>query len=310
MIGLRSPSLFIYSILRAELMLQMKLYRGVVTGATVATIIITLSATFHLQNITTGYKGGPPCLECWNMSPDQAVAVFSSPLDRKNGTNLLEKATLSLTNNAAVPVPTQDEFPGQKSILVPDNCEQKNCREFLSDSELAEMKKCEESVRTRDHYMGEINDSDCKFLPKSDRLPVALISAQGSGNTWTRGLLEKATGICTGFIYCDSVMRAHGYVGERMKNGKVLVVKTHSPVPKWKGERHKNVTRADASYASAVFILRDPAKSVVAEWNRKLAEFAIGKSNYTIAQERHTYTVPREFFSKLNIRTLYCFVLL
>ena len=288
-------------------MLKMKLYRCLVAGVTVATIIITLLATFHLHNVTTGYKGRPPCLECRNVS---TIAVFSPRLDRKNRTNLLQKATLSLTINATVPVPTQDELSGEKKILVPDKCEQKNCREFLSDSELAEMKRCEKSVRTRDHYMGQINDSDCKFLPKSDRLPVALISAQGSGNTWTRGLLEKATGICTGFIYCDSVMRAHGYVGERIKSGKVLVVKTHSPVPKWKGEQHENVTPADASYASAVFILRDPAKSVVAEWNRKSAEFAIGKSNYTIAQERHTYTVPRELFSKLNIRTLYCFVLL
>ena len=282
-------------------MLKMKLYRGVVAGATIAMIIITLSATFHLHKVTTHYKGRPPCLECSNMSQDQAIAVFSPPFDRTNGTKLLEKATLSLTINATVPVPTHYELSGEKKILVPANCEQKNCREFLSDSELTEMKKCEESVRTRDHYMGQINDSDCKFLPKSDRLLVALISAQGSGNTWTRGLLEKATGICTGFIYCDSVMRAHGYVGERVKSGKVLVVKTHSPVPKWKGGQHENVTPADASYASAVFILRDPAKSVVAEWNRKSAEFFLGKKNYTIAQERHTYTVPKELFSKLCI---------
>ena len=170
----------------------------------------------------------------------------------------------------------------------------------MSDSELAEMKRCEKSVRTRDHYMGQINESDCKFLPKSDRLPVALISAQGSGNTWTRGLLEKASGICTGFIFCDTVMRAHGYVGERIKSGKVLVVKTHSPVPKWKGERDENVSPADGSYASAVFILRDPARSAVAEWNRQSAEFVLGKHNYTIAQERHTYTIPRQLFGKLN----------
>ena len=30
------------------------------------------------------------------------------------------------------------------------------------------------------------------------RAAVALVSFPGSGNTWVRGLLERATGICTG----------------------------------------------------------------------------------------------------------------
>ena len=34
----------------------------------------------------------------------------------------------------------------------------------------------------------------------SKRAAVALASHPGSGNTWVRGLLEKATGICTGII--------------------------------------------------------------------------------------------------------------
>ena len=32
------------------------------------------------------------------------------------------------------------------------------------------------------------------------RYPIALASFPGSGNTWLRGLLEKATGICTGIV--------------------------------------------------------------------------------------------------------------
>ena len=28
--------------------------------------------------------------------------------------------------------------------------------------------------------------------------PVGLVSFPGSGNTWVRGLLQKATGVCTG----------------------------------------------------------------------------------------------------------------
>ena len=72
----------------------------------------------------------------------------------------------------------------------------------------------------------------------------------------TRGLLEKATGICTGFIYCDTVMRVHGYVGERIKSGKVLVVKTRSPVTKWRlGGNNTQSEPVDSSYAAAVYIL-------------------------------------------------------
>ena len=40
--------------------------------------------------------------------------------------------------------------------------------------------------------------AECQFMNRTNRLSVPLVSLPGSGNTWTRGLLEKATGICTG----------------------------------------------------------------------------------------------------------------
>ena len=36
------------------------------------------------------------------------------------------------------------------------------------------------------------------FINGTRRAAVALTSFPGSGNTWVRGLLEKATGVCTG----------------------------------------------------------------------------------------------------------------
>ena len=45
---------------------------------------------------------------------------------------------------------------------------------------------------------GKINSSKCCFMDGSKRAAVALVSHPGSGNTWIRGLLEKATGVCTG----------------------------------------------------------------------------------------------------------------
>ena len=43
-----------------------------------------------------------------------------------------------------------------------------------------------------------LNNGTCVFMDGSKRAPVALVSFPGSGNTWARGLLESATGICTG----------------------------------------------------------------------------------------------------------------
>ena len=44
----------------------------------------------------------------------------------------------------------------------------------------------------------EATPGPCHFMDGSNRAPVALASFPGSGNTWVRGLLEKATGVCTG----------------------------------------------------------------------------------------------------------------
>ena len=185
-------------------------------------------------------------------------------------------------------------------ITLPVTCVEKNCRESLSKQKRAAMHRCEREVRTKEKYNGHINDSDCRFLLEMSRHPVALISARGSGNTWTRGLLERATGICTGFLNCDKIMRAHGFVGENIKSGKVLVVKTHSVVPRWIGENN-TYNEFEPSYSSAVFILRNPVKSAIAEWNQRASQKILGKNNSAIAHQRHTYTVPVDLFSKLSV---------
>ncbi len=50
-----------------------------------------------------------------------------------------------------------------------------------------------DNFKEKDHASGE-----CHFMNGSSRSAVALASFPGSGNTWARGLLEKATGVCTG----------------------------------------------------------------------------------------------------------------
>jgi hypothetical protein len=88
---------------------------------------------------------------------------------------------------------------------------------------------------------------------------VALISFPGSGNTWIRGLLEKATGICTGSVYCDGLIWKSGSVGEGINSSSVLVVKTHSSLQSWVEQKCSNPN----SYKAAIFILRNPYDALV-----------------------------------------------
>merc|ERR1712038_829368 len=60
---------------------------------------------------------------------------------------------------------------------------------------------------------------------------VALASFPGSGNTWLRYLLQQSTGILTGSVYKDSVLRRGGFPAESVANGSVIAVKTHEHGP-------------------------------------------------------------------------------
>ena len=50
-----------------------------------------------------------------------------------------------------------------------------------------------EKHKDKDHAPGE-----CHFMNGTKRAAVAVVSFPGSGNTWVRGLLQQATGVCTG----------------------------------------------------------------------------------------------------------------
>ena len=164
------------------------------------------------------------------------------------------------------------------------NCRQAHCKEYLQKFELLAMNECsaETSKRTVNGKIQNENKSkfnlkenNCSFINGSHRLPVALASTSGSGNTWIRGLLEKATGICTGFLYCDFAMRREGFIGEGVKSGSVLVVKTHTVTPKWYGTRQPYMD--DPYYGSAIYILRNPYKSMIAEISDCMQALAVIK---------------------------------
>ena len=111
--------------------------------------------------------------------------------------------------------------------------------------------------------------------------------------------MEKATGVCTGFQWCDAAMRARGFVGEGVASGKVLVAKTHVTIPKWRERK--------GLYDSAVFLLRHPAQSLIAEWNRRVTDMEEGRKGLP-HNDSHTHVVSRDAFGKLQLVTTVCIV--
>ena len=64
---------------------------------------------------------------------------------------------------------------------------------------------------------------ECRFMNGTNRAPVALVSFPGSGNTWVRGLLEQATGICTGELSTIGSTTAYGGLISLLGTGLLLI---------------------------------------------------------------------------------------
>ncbi|XP_064833245.1 sialate:O-sulfotransferase 1-like [Oncorhynchus masou masou] len=114
-------------------------------------------------------------------------------------------------------------------------------------------------------YQTPVLDSRCKertFLPERSTSLVALSSFPGAGNTWVRHLIELVTGYYTGSFYFDSALYNRGFKGEKdyWKSGRSICVKTHES-----GQREIEM------FDSAILLIRNPYRSLMAEFNRKCA---------------------------------------
>lgn len=179
------------------------------------------------------------------------------------------------------------------SLFKTTPCRDSMCSEYLSVSDRPHYSSCLDSA-SREKPVPPT--SRCKFIDGRERDPVALTSLPGSGNTWVRQILETITGICTGAIYCDVSLRSSGFTGESVREGSVLVVKTHENYPSWTGSAeisYKLTKKSQEKFGSAVFLIRNPLNALVAEWNRKVA------NNFTIRTTNlnsHTEKAGKEWF--------------
>ncbi|KAG1970229.1 WSC domain-containing protein 1 [Pimephales promelas] len=143
---------------------------------------------------------------------------------------------------------------------------------FLFTIQMSEQERMCERANKTNHtspyyrvYSTPVLDATCKertFLPQKSRTLVALSSFPGAGNTWLRHLIELATGFYTGSYYFDGSLYNKGFKGEKdyWQSGRVICIKTHES-----GQREIEM------FNSAILLMRNPYRSLIAEFNRKCA---------------------------------------
>lgn len=106
--------------------------------------------------------------------------------------------------------------------------------------------------------IAECRLSDSRFI-EEDHPVVALASYPRSGNTMTRYLVEKASGIVTGAVTMDGRLRSGGLKGEGKRRGSIMV-KTHEPIfPK--------TPILATSAAATIYMARDPFRAIVSYYD-------------------------------------------
>ena len=111
----------------------------------------------------------------------------------------IQRASPRILHNSRVTSQSTTEPP--KVTYIGDyKCKDALCMEFLSSTDRFYSHQCGGLFSATHPPKG-----DCHFINGTNRAPVALVSFPGSGNTWVRGLLEQATGICTGRRSLDQV---------------------------------------------------------------------------------------------------------
>ena len=100
---------------------------------------------------------------------------------------------------------------------------------------------------------------------------VGLISFPGSGNSWVRQLLETSTGVYTGSIYCDHAYVEAGMIGEGVRSGNVIAVKSHS-------------CKNTFEYTKLIYIVRNPLDAIFANFNRKVMRHSQNSPSSHVAE--------------------------
>ncbi|XP_069105018.1 sialate:O-sulfotransferase 2-like [Argopecten irradians] len=99
------------------------------------------------------------------------------------------------------------------------------------------------------------------FLPGKPRYLTALFSFPGSGNTWTRHLIQELTGFYTGSVYNDASLAKNGFPGEMEPVTKIST--RHCIVYK----SHMATNKSLKPFNKAVIIIRNPLHAIKSYFN-------------------------------------------
>lgn len=111
--------------------------------------------------------------------------------------------------------------------------------------------------------------------------PSLLYSFPGSGNTWTRLLIDYSTGVYSGSMYHDRAL-FDILPGERHCNHKVSTIKAHPHLQTFNILSHGNLypkkcTNGNIhSFQRAILLIRDPFDSIFSEFQRRWSGSHIG----------------------------------
>ena len=115
----------------------------------------------------------------------------------------------------------------------------------------------------------------CKNMSFKNSGPlVTLSSFPGSGNSWVRQLLESATGIYTGALWCDQAYVNNGMIGEFVQSNNVIAVKVHYLSPL--------TTKKKLNNGKSIYIVRSPFGAILAEHTRSILESKKNAENHVI----------------------------
>ena len=190
--------------------------------------------------------------------------------------------------------------------------------EFLSNEAKKDFLWCDpelvrdfiQPVRSMEHPCTEVG------FKKDTGKRVALASFPGSGSTWSRTLLEDATGVFTGAIYCDKKLKGDGFVGEYITTGNVIAIKSHQHIVNLTNPDRKHATTFDA----AIFIIRSVFDAVLSERKRSISNNHTGgeikEEDYGMCQmglwcvtnPRVRHSMGPHFIISWSNKLTFCFV--
>ena len=259
--------------------------------------------------VSTASVASTPWHSVHSINTDAGLAIHKltkSSLERFVATvqpKILLQQTERNDSSTAEPPSTKEQLTVSNSAAT--KCGDNLCLQYLSLTDRSYFLRCQQMAGI--DPSSDNKSAQCHFMDGRRRDPVALVSVPGAGNTWVRGLIEKATGICTGAIYCDLAIRKGGFIGEYVHSGSVIVVKTHTSDHQWKGEWIEKRNDGDALYSSAILLIRSPFNTFISERNRMVTLKQLGgKTEHGMyapvpqgkLDSSHVHAIDREHFGK------------